>query len=296
MQYQITKICLGLFLSVLMVSSLAAFTADELLLIDEHTYAGLPDSENVYVRQGYILGYDSANHIPRWVAYHVEPDYLNTPEREGSYKSFRVDPDIGNAITTKHYNGVKKARGYARGHLAPYAVMGGDRDNDEMYAIDGDGYDDTTIYQCNFITNIAPQHHKGFNNSPGLWYTLEEWVRDTLVRNRGCEVWVTAGCIVGPGEHEVVGSDSNIVVPAMFYKIVVCEYESGPAVLAFLFPHQRVAHGKIENFLVTVDVIEALTGLDFFSAMEDEAEELLEDTDTWIFWEEITAEPLGLCQ
>jgi DNA/RNA endonuclease G (NUC1) len=53
----------------------------------------------------------------------------------------------------------------------------------------------------------------------------------------------------------------------MFFKIVVLEDPDPdvetPVVLAFLFPHQRARHGEIENFLVSVDVVEALTGLDF---------------------------------
>jgi len=55
-------------------------------------------------------------------------------------------------------------------------------------------------------------------------------------------------------------------------------------VLAFLLPHHREAHGDIEDFLVSVDIIEALTGLDFFSEMKDEIEKPLEAEDTWLNW------------
>jgi endonuclease G len=72
----------------------------------------------------------------------------------------------------------------------------------------------------------------------------------------------------------------------MFYKIVVLENrDTGvPVVLAFLFPHQRSAHGDIEDFLVTVDIIEALTGVDFFNELGDQTENWLEDQDTWEVW------------
>ncbi len=70
----------------------------------------------------------------------------------------------------------------------------------------------------------------------------------------------------------------------MFFKIVVLEDPDPdvdvPVHLAFLFPHQRVRHGEIEDFLVTVDVIEALTGLDFLSRMNEGVEQVLEDRDT----------------
>ena len=57
-----------------------------------------------------------------------------------------------------------------------------------------------------------------------------------------------------------------------------------PVVLAFLFAHQRVRHGEIEDFLVSVDVIEALTGLDFFVGLDEDVEWMLEDRDTFENW------------
>ena len=55
-------------------------------------------------------------------------------------------------------------------------------------------------------------------------------------------------------------------------------------VAAFLLPHHREKHGDIQDFLVSIDVIEALTGLDFFKDLEDELEEWLEDADTFENW------------
>jgi hypothetical protein len=46
---------------------------------------------------------------------------------------------------------------------------------------------------------------------------------------------------------------------------------SVPNALAFPSP-QRSAHGSIEDFLVTVGVVEALRGVDFFGRREDETE------------------------
>ena len=64
--------------------------------------------------------------------------------------------------------------------------------------------------------------------------------------------------------------------------------DPGPTVLAFLFLHQRAVHkhGKgwaFLHFLVSVDLIEAITGLDFFQGMGGEQE--MESEDTWVNWE-----------
>ena len=265
------------------------YTPAQQVLIDEHVYGGVPSTTQLLVRNGYVCEYDESAKVPMWVAYHVIPDYRDTPRRRGEFSSYRQDPDVANEAANSDYNGLLRNRGFARGHLAPYAVMGGDRDGDNRNAAAGDQDDKETIFQANYMTNIAPQHHYAFNGSGGLWSNLERWIQDELVSIRGLEVWVFAGCIFGPGEHEVVGPNEDIWVPAMFFKIVIQEPlpgEEAPRVLAFLFPHQRSAHGDIQSFLVSVDVVEAMTGLDFFSDLNDDTEEWLEDTDTWEFWNE----------
>jgi len=265
-------------------------TDEQQILISEHVFGGMPGNKNVYIRKGYILSYNPTTKTPDWVAYHIKPDYRNTPQRKGKFATFRKDPDIPGEPSTSDYVGLLKARGYARGHLAPYGVMGGDRDGDGKYAVfnsnDSDKDDELTVYQANYMTNIAPQHHKGFNGSPGLWWKLERWVQDELVESQQKEVWIFAGCIFGPGHHEKVTA-KKVWVPPMFYKIVIMKNADSdlPVVLAFLFPHQRVTHGEIQDFLVSVNVIEAVSGEDFFRGLGLENETKLEDVDTWENWQ-----------
>lgn len=101
------------------------------------------------------------------MSYHVKLEHRHTPSRKGKFKTFRDDPDIEGEATDADYKGLFTSRGYARGRLAPYAVMGGDRGGDGQLAQEDDG-DALTIYQSNYVSNIAPQHHNGFNGRPGL--------------------------------------------------------------------------------------------------------------------------------
>lgn len=261
--------------------------------IEEHVFGGLPSTAELYVRNGYVGSYDVQHRVPRWVAYRVIRTYRNTPPREGRFARFRIDREIENPVRSDDYRGLLASRGYARGHLAPYGVMGGDRDNNGRTAAeDPDGFDASTVFQSNLMSNIAPQHHAGFNNVPGLWGRLERFVQDTLVTRCGLEVWVFAGTIFGIGEPERVGPDQTIGVPPIFFKLVIREGEvrnDMPMVLAFLFPHSRVAHGNLQDYLVSVDVIESLSGLDFFSDFGKEVQGLLEDTDTFGNWGEFNA-------
>ena len=88
-----------------------------------HFFAGQPACSDLHARIGYVLCYDAVRRVPDWVAYRVEPEFRNTPKRKGKYKSFRTDPDVSNPVINSNYNGLFTVRGYARGHLAPYAVM-----------------------------------------------------------------------------------------------------------------------------------------------------------------------------
>lgn len=173
--------------------------------------------------------------------------------------------------------------------MTPYGVLGGDRDGDGKFAkLDesiSDPYDELTVFQGNYTTNITPQHHQGFNGSGAIWYALERWIQTKLVKKK--EVWVIAGCAYNGGEPEVIEKpNGDIHVPPMFFKIVAIKQDDSdtPLVLAFLFPHHRESRKGIDNYLTTIDTIEATTGLDFFSELDDEEEKRLEERGTWKDW------------
>ncbi len=230
------------------------------------------------------MQFDPLHKTPRWVAYHVKPSYTDTPPREGQWAKFRNDPELTNEASEKDYkHQFNTWRNYAKGHLAPYYVSGGDRDNDGTDAEDGDSDDAKTVHEIMYMSNMAPQHHYNFNGSGGLWYMLETYVRETLLKAQQKEVWVFAGCIYGQGSYDTIGN--GVGVPPMFYKIVVTEGESKPKVLAFLFPHQIKKHGDIQDYLVSVNLIEAMTGLDFFPALHSAEWEQGERKSTWENWE-----------
>ena len=267
---------------------------DQLKAYQEHVYGGQPDTNKVLVRNAYVTSYNAEYRIPNWSAYHIIPDYLNTPTRKGKFSKFRPDPDISNPVQDDEYDGLFGSLGYARGHLAPYKVFGGDRDHDGLYAqYDGnlvsDTDDEQTIFEGNYLSNIAPQLHSKYNGSGGLWFNAERWVQDDVVGS-GNEVWVYSGCLVYDSRYlEKVGPDANIVVPDQFYKVVIRDNDGEfPDVLVFLFPHydsgSDVQENDIFKYLVSVDYLEAISGLDFFNeyieSVQDSCERVV-DTEGW---------------
>ncbi|MCG8618387.1 MAG: DNA/RNA non-specific endonuclease [Desulfobacterales bacterium] len=253
-----------------------------------HAYGGIPSDGAYMERNAYIIQFDPVRKTPRWVAYHIKPSYLNAPEptdlyRDEKWKTHRNDPTFRNEATRSDYRDQFHTwRNYAKGHLVPYYISGGDRDNDGRYATDGDSYDARTVHEIMYMTNMAPQHHFNFDGPAGLWHKLETYVRDRLVKERQQEVWVFAGCIYGPREYDVIGGD--VEVPPMFFKLVITETEGNPEILAFLFPHQSTTHGDIQDYLVSVNIIEAMTGLDFFPDLHNIDWEEKERTSTWENW------------
>jgi len=262
-------------------------------------------------KRGHVLQYDPVSHIPLWVAYRIEPSFRETPPRKGRFKSFRKDDHSlvveaeaalgGKPIADDDYNGLFGDFNLARGHLAPFAVMGGDRDGDGRFAhpdpSESDPFDEQTIFDANMMTNIAPQYHDSFNGSPGLWWCLERWLQDCAVTTEERSVHVIAGPILGIGPAWTVGP-AEVRIPEMFFKIIVFSDVDSPAppTLAFLFPHQRQAHGQIEDYLVTIDMIEGLSGFDFFPQLENDVDpnaagaelgEAFEDTSTYQTWLEL---------
>ncbi len=103
--------------------------------------------------------------------------------------------------------------------------------------------------------------------------------------------WIFAGNIIIDTENiEKVGKNNSIAVPDMFYKVVIMDGADGqpPHVLAFLFPHFKnkadVKDGSIFHYLVSIDYLEAITGLDFFNTYSNGDQKKIEskvDVTAW---------------
>ncbi|MFC2108261.1 DNA/RNA non-specific endonuclease [Candidatus Bipolaricaulota bacterium] len=167
--------------------------------------------------------------------------------------------------------------GYDRGHLAPFKIAGGIRRGENLGR--NSTFCDQALYEVNYMTNIAPQY-PSFNQNGGLWYELESLIRERVAQGID-ELWVLAGTIFWDGVVEMIGPELNVRVPQAFYKIVAWKpTETSTQALAFLFPHQKARMGEIEHFLVSIDLLEALTGFDFFTSMQDASEIDLEAGNT----------------
>lgn len=231
-----------------------------------HVYAGLPEIAQTHAfgaggnpggalrllsNRGYLVGYDDALPAPRWVAYRMA-DISPLPKPPERPDRFEVDRRTIARVTTEAFTGT----GYDRGHLAPnYAIA--TRHGEEAQR------------ETFLLSNIIPQKH-GLN--AGLWKQLEQRIATNYPARFG-EIWVLAGPVFTRQPPARLGHNGP-ALPDACYMILLDESDGRLRTLAFLFPQD--AAGELASYLTTIDTIEAQTGLDFFSALEDAAEDQLE--------------------
>lgn len=227
-------------------------------------YQGAPQSRDaknsdVWFRilrnHGFILGYSDLRGNPLWVEYALTAAVENTPslKRPGH---FETDWRSINRVSHDSY----KSSGYDRGHMAPnYAVS-------HLYGRTGQA--DSFL-----MTNITPQKSK-LNQQ--LWQRLEEAEIKHFAEIFG-KVWVITGPIFS-GTVERLSSDWTVEIPDAFYKIYITEAASGkpPITLSFLMPQTVNGKEPLTQFVTSIDKIEAQTGLDFFTELDDRTEAALE--------------------
>jgi endonuclease G len=109
----------------------------------------------------------------------------------------------------------------------------------------------------------------------------------------GASVWVICGPVFKEDMAiEWIGEPGEIrvAVPHGFYKIVVRETQTPnePEVLAFLYPHHHLyrqagPHDHLQ-YLVSVDDIEQLTGLNFLTSLPNNIENTIESAVATSLW------------
>ena len=196
---------------------------------------------------GFVVGYSNARKNAVWVAYHLTEKELRGRVRRSD--DFRVDPEISNSSASLlDY----QSSGFERGHLAPAGDM--------KWSV-------SAMSHSFLLSNISPQLRK-FNG--GSWLDLENAIR-AFVRNSFRSVYIVVGPII-EGKFKTIGHN-KVVVPNHYWKVVY-DYQAND-MTAYLLPHNETDL-NFKNYVVTVDRLELLTGLNFFSALPDMQENSLE--------------------
>ena len=208
-------------------------------------------SEDVLLKySGFIVSYDSEHLIPKWVAYELTSEEVDgTVSRSGS---FGMD---------LNYKGKQAMRedylysGWDKGHMAPAADM---------------KWSQEAMWESFYLTNVCPQNHE---LNGGDWLALEKKARE-LAKRYG-NVYVICGPIIGVNKNGTIGAN-KVKVPDKFFKAFLVENADGFYSIAFVMDNSG-EHHSLSDYILTVNELEQLTGIDFFVNLPDDVEESVEN-------------------
>ena len=193
----------------------------------------------------YCLGFNKEHRQANWVYY--ELGATNLTGKASRKNDFRVDPKISRwSATPDDY----KRSGYDRGHLCPAADM---------------SFNAKAMSETFYMSNMSPQVPM-FNR--GIWKELEEHVRN---RARKEKLYVVTGPIFKSNKGAI--GKGKVAVPGYYYKLFYSPAKQ--QMIAYVLPNEE-SKRPLNSFAVSVDKVEKMTGIDFFSQLPDDLERVLE--------------------
>lgn len=208
----------------------------------------LQSTDDVIEYLGYSVSYNKERKIPNWVSYELLASETDGPySRKG--KNFRQDPSL--SLSQADDNDYRNS-GWSRGHMAPAGDF---------------KWSDDAMWDTFYFTNCCPQNQ---SLNAGQWNTLEQKVRDWA--KRFGKVYVVTGPIIGKNIYGTIGNN-RVVVPDEFFKAVLANDQA----IAFVM-HNHNNNKNMQKCAMSVDDLEALTGIDFFSELDNNFENQVEAT------------------
>lgn len=218
------------------------------------------------VKPQFAIGYNAQRGTPTWVSWHLSRAWMGEAPRQDD---FRPDPALPRQfyqVTRSSYSG----SGFDKGHNCPSADRTTDLDDNSATFL---------------MTNMIPQ---AGNNNQRTWSGLEEWTRDQV--RQGQEVYVIMGSYGkgGTGQNGKMTTidQGRVTVPARVWKVLVLLPEgtndlqriaAGQArIVAVDTPNDQSVSPDWSRYRVSVDAIEAASGLDLLSKLPLAAQDQLE--------------------
>ena len=203
---------------------------------------GIPSAaDQIIDREGYALGYSFTLKQPYWVTHKLTREEASATFLERS-NAFKTDHCVlGGSATPNDY----LKTGYDRGHLAPAADM---------------RWSQKVMEDSFYMSNMSPQTP---TLNRDLWKRAEMFARDCAIKEEA--IYIVSGPIVTNEQPKTIG-DNKVVVPDLFYKVI---YDTTPPekMMSFIMPNGEET-GDIWLYATNVVVVEEMTGLRFFSAVD----------------------------
>ena len=240
-----------LVLFLLFCNSLLVFSQQDLKVYEDF----IPESNcgEVIHYTHYSLSYCQKYKLSEWSIHYMTPDRVNGDVDRTN--NFRFDNNGRGAFKSDYYKS-----GYDRAHMVPAADM--------KFSL-------TAMNESFFMTNISPQN-PSFNRGAGKYIEskFREWVTsfDTIII-------ITGNVLKKDLLNGFIARTNKIPIPAFNYKIFIDK--TNHRSLPFLFPvdNQVKISENLFDYIISIDALEIISGIDFFEKMPLE-EEILYEMDT----------------
>jgi endonuclease G len=205
-----------------------------------------------------VLAYAEKHEQARWVAHIILPDV--TEGIVSRSNDFRPDSLVatGSAVEADYflkylqpdssykYDGF----GYDRGHLAPSADF---------------RWSAKALSESYLYSNMSPQVDE-FNR--GIWGDLEDKVREYMYQHPGSSLYVVTGPVLADNLPRIERGVHKVSIPKYYWKVVLDKARNKG--IGFVLPN-AAGNKPLELYAVSIDSVERLTGLSFFTAIGKDA-------------------------
>ena len=219
--------------------------------------------------------WDTQKKSQRWSCYQMHPGNSSSktdrkPYNEGGeFSEYPNDPDLSSKyhFTSDPY----RFSGYDHGHIIASA--------DRAYS-----FNKRANTQTFYMTNMQPQIN-GFNAK--VWANMEAQVRRWNNNSFRDTLYVVKGGTIDRWDQIIttIGSGQNkIPVPKYFFMALLCKKKTnntnsttgGYRALGFWIQHKSNVSSDLSPYVVNIDELERLTGIDFFCNLPDQYEQIVE--------------------
>lgn len=215
--------------------------------------AGVPSRRKSY--EGFTLSFNKENRTPNWVGWELRAHETSGGEKRSN--KFWTDETLEGCPSTADYT----RSGYSRGHMCPAA--------DQKWS-------SRAMEDCFVMANIVPQDQK---LNSGAWGTLEDKERKWAQRDG--RLIIVSGPIYEESDKLRIGS--GVRVPSALFKVLYAPDVANPRAIAFVYPNMP-APGNMQNYSMSVDELEGITGYNFFPNLSAEEEKRVESVYSFRDW------------
>lgn len=205
----------------------------------------------------FTVSYNEGYELPSWVAWQLTPEQAKAT---GTFKEkYSEDPEVTTGTaTTKDY----RDAGFIIGQLVP---------PEDMFI------SQQALSETFLLSNTAPMK-PAFNKY--VWEVIEKLIREWA--KEGNTLYIITGPVLKDAPFGTFGPN-KVSIPTRYYKAVLDVH--GERAIGFII-RSNVASGAPKSFAITVDELEKITGLDFFTELPDDLEQKVEagnDLTKWNF-------------